>query len=134
MTEKTFTLWGEQQKKSCLNFIGALPPEPVQQVTIREHEKGRTIDQNSRYWSLLQLIADNVQDNGLHSNLWWHYRLRCEWGYVIGTCQMRVGGVMIDVPMPISTTKMSTAQMSDYQERLVQMLVEHGVPLPQWVD
>ena len=133
--EKRFILHSDKQKQSCINFITGLSLETLFAVTIDEYEKLRTLEQNSRYWPLLQLVADNIPDEQgeLHSKEYWHYRLRSEWGYIIGTCQMKVNGIKIDAPMPKSTTQMSTHEMSEYQEKIVELLIEHGVPLPEWI-
>ena len=135
--EKIFVLYSDKHKQSAINFLSGLSLEVLYSVTISEYEKVRTTAQNSRYWSLLQIVAEHVPDEygELHSKEWWHYKIRCDLGYVVGTCRVRVSGISepVDAPMPKSTTKMSTVEMSDCQEQIVQLLVEHGIPLPEWV-
>ena len=135
-THKRFILHSDKHKEACCNFIKTVPLEILHEVVIREHHKGRTTEQNARLWALLQLVADNIHDDrgAMHGREFWGYKLRCEWGYVVGTCQMKVGGVMVDAPMPKSSTKMDTAEMSEYQEKIINLLIENGVELPEWVD
>jgi len=131
MNEKKFILHSDKHKQACINFISGLSLETLHQVTVAEYEKVRSLDQNRRLWALLQEVADHVPDeNGeLHGREYWHYRLRCDFGYITGT--FRIKG--LDAPMPKSSTQMTTHEMSEYQERIVQLLVEHGIPLLEWV-
>ena len=129
--EKTFVLHSQQHKQSAINFITRLSLEELHEVSIKPHEKTRTLEQNKRLWALLQEVSDHIPDeNGeLHGREYWHFRLRSEFNYIEGTCKIKG----YDCPMPKSSTKMSTYEMSSYQEQIVQLLVEHGIPLPDWV-
>lgn len=130
--DKTYVIHSEKHKLSAINCITGLSLETLYEVCIRPHEKTRSIEQNKRLWSLLQYVSDNVPDeNGeLHGREYWHFRLRCDFGYIEGTCKVKG----FDCPMPKSSTKMNTLEMKEYQDQIVQLLAEHCVPLPDWVD
>lgn len=135
---KKYVLHSDKHRQSLIQFLSRLSLETVYQVNIEEYEKVRSLEQNSRYWPLLQLVADNIPDEfgELHTKEWWHHKLRCDWGYISGTCQVRIKGMSapIDAPMPKSTTKMSTSEMCGYQEQITELLIEHGVELPEWIN
>ena len=137
-TSKRFILWSDKHKQACLNFITRIPLEGActYQVVISEYEKTRTTDQNARLWALYRLVADNTKCESelLHAPEWWHYRLACEWLPIAGTCRVKVGNQWVDAPVPKSTTKLSTAEMSDYQEKIINLLIQNGVELPEWVN
>jgi hypothetical protein len=135
--KRAFILWGEKHKESCINFIRSLGLEVTYQITINEYEKTRTTEQNARYWPIMQIFCDNVKDdNGNYqSKEWWSHRLRCEFGFVIGTCQVKCydSNILVDAPMPKSTTVMSTTEMAALQEMITDLLIQKGVGLPEWI-
>ncbi len=75
-------------------------------VTIKSH--GRSTDQNSRLWKLYSALGDYIGESpdGIHVLMGWKF-LRS---------QSVVNGETIEVIK--STTKLTTAEMADYQNKI----------------
>jgi hypothetical protein len=75
-------------------------------VTIKSH--GRSTDQNSRLWKLYSALGDYIGESpdGIHVLM----------GYKFLRCQHVVNGETIE--SILSTTKLTTAEMADYQNKI----------------
>jgi len=62
MTQKIILI-SDEHRKRAVTIINALPLLPVQEITIREHKKDRSADQNSLYWKWLSTIGTELGES-----------------------------------------------------------------------
>lgn len=109
---RTFVLRGEPQAQNLWAFLKANWQALAQAgkplaVTVTEYKTTRSIEQNKRYWSILNIIADFAWVNGVQfSAEAWHEYFKRKY---IGHVDLPNGGTV-----GISTTSLSVAEFGDY--------------------
>jgi hypothetical protein len=91
-------------------------------VTVAEHKSKRTLEQNKRYWAILNEIAELAWVNGKQysADAWHEYFKGLFIGYEETPDGRRAG---------ISTTTLSVAEFSDYMTRIEQHAADElGLP------
>ena len=123
---RTFVLRGESQAKLLWAFLKANWEALAQAgkplaVTISEYKSKRSLEQNKRYWALLNEIAEQAYVGGQQfSAEAWHEHFKRKF---IG-CEDLPGGGQIG----ISTTALSVAEFGDFMTKVEQLAtVELGV-------
>jgi len=123
---RVFVLRGEPQAKLLWAFLKANWVELAQagkplQITVAEYKAKRSIEQNKRYWALLNEIAEQAWVGGKQfSGDAWHEHMKRKF---IG-CEDLPGGGQIG----ISTTALSVSEFGDYMTKVEQFAtVELGV-------
>lgn len=132
---KTFVLRGAPQLDSFVRWLSGVPKGKVLEVTVREHEDVRSVEQNSRYWALLSLVAHNVTvpkvDEGTGEILSqrkftrevWHdyfammFLIPHEEVYPDGTTQL----------VRARTSQLSRREFADYMTKVEAWAAERGV-------
>nr|DAJ23707.1 MAG TPA: NinB protein [Caudoviricetes sp.] len=85
------------------------------EITIRPRKSKRSVEQNRRLWKIYGELADKAWVNGRrYSAETWHEYCK---GVLLGF-DIKVMPDGTEVKMPISTTTLNTAEMTDYQNRL----------------
>jgi len=113
---RTFVLHDELNAKKLWSFLRNNWVSLAQQgkplaVTVVEHKSKRSIDQNKRYWAILNAIESQVWINGKKfSNDVWHEFFRRKF---IGSEETPDGH-----QIGISTTTLSIVEFSEYMERI----------------
>jgi hypothetical protein len=113
---RVFILHGDTQAKSLWAFLRqnwqalAEQGKPLS-VTVTEHKSKRSGEQNKRYWSILNEIADQswVAGKQFSSDAWHEYMKR----KFIGTDDLPGGG-----NIGISTASLSVAEFCDYMTKV----------------
>jgi hypothetical protein len=113
---RVFVLRGEPQAQSLWAFLKqnwkslADQGKPLS-VTVTEHKSKRSGEQNRRYWSVMNEIADQAYIGGqkFSADAWHEYAKR----KFIG-CEDLPGGGQIG----ISTTALSVAEFCDYMTKV----------------
>lgn len=98
------------------NNLGAwLEANAELEVCIRPYNSKRSVEQNRRLWKIYGELADKAWVNGRrYSAETWHEYCK---GVLLGfDVKSMPDGT--EVKMPISTTTLNTAEMTDYQNRL----------------
>lgn len=98
------------------------------EVVVREVRAKRSIEQNARYWALLNAIADFVEDENskLYSPETWHEYFKTRF---IGKDVILVDGEPELIAK--STTKLTIMEFGDYMQEVEVWAVEHNVEF-QW--
>lgn len=85
------------------------------EVCIRPYNSKRSIEQNRRLWKIYGELADKAWVNGRrYSAETWHEYCK---GMFLGY-ELKAMPDGTELKTPISTTKLNTAEMTDYQNRL----------------
>lgn len=85
------------------------------EVCIRPYNSKRSIEQNRRLWAIYGELADKAWVNGRrYSAETWHEYCK---GMFLGY-ELKAMPDGAELKTPISTTKLNTAEMTDYQNRL----------------
>lgn len=85
------------------------------EVCIRPYNSKRSIEQNRRLWKIYGELADKAWVNGRrYSAETWHEYCK---GMFLGY-ELKAMPDGAELKTPISTTKLNTAEMTDYQNRL----------------
>lgn len=119
---KSFTLWDEPSRDALWAVLKpwrehAEAGKPLT-VSVRIHEDQRSLEQNKRYWSILEAISQMGWTNGHNfSREAWHHFMRLQFLPVID-------GPMGTV-IPSSTTKLTVGEMSDYMTQVESWAAEH---------
>ena len=98
------------------NNLGAwLEANAELEVCIRPYNSKRSIEQNRRLWKIYGELADKAWVNGRrYSAETWHEYCK---GVLLGF-DIKAMPDGTEVKMPISTTTLNTAEMTDYQNQL----------------
>lgn len=112
---KIFILREERNAQSLWTFLKqnwkalAQDGRPLS-ITVAEHKAKRSIDQNKRYWAILNDIAENVWLNGKQfSSEAWHEYFKAKFIGLEETPDGRMVG--------ISTTALNTAEFTDFMNK-----------------
>lgn len=113
---RVFVLYGDTQAKSLWAFLRqnwqalAEQGKPLS-VTVTEHKSKRSGEQNKRYWSILNEIADQSWVAGKQFSAdAWHEHMKRK---LIGTEDLPGGG-----NIGISTASLSVAEFCDYMTKV----------------
>lgn len=88
----------------------------------------RTLEQNARLWAMLADIAEQVPVRGhFQSKEAWHFRFRIHFGYTGEVTPVRVDGIVVEMPLPRSSTEFSVGEMADYMTKIEAWAIDQGV-------
>jgi len=135
---KKYILRDRSVKASAIDFISRLPVEPVYEVTIKEHKKNRSNDQNALMWVRLSDIAKQVD--------WYGQKmLPADWKCVF-TAALKQTKVVPNldstgfVTIGLYSSKLSVKEMNDLITLIEAFGAEHQVKwtapesdLPGWL-
>ena len=114
--QKLFVLRGEQQALGLYAFLKANWRQMAAQgkylaISITEYKSKRSIEQNKRYWKIVNEIADNAWVNGQKFSAdAWHEMFKRKF---IGQEELPGGGVL-----GISTTKLNISEFGDFMTKV----------------
>lgn len=120
---RTFILRNETFVQAVISFISSNAPAMAAQgkpmaVTVSESKSRRSVDQNKRYWALLQEIAAGAWVEGKqYSADAWHENFKREF---IGYEDIPNGG-----KAGISTTTLDVAAFTEYMDRISDYAQDH---------
>ena len=129
MNERKFRCQVSNQRPLFENLYKNIVPELLAahgdlEVVIRPYKAKRSYEQNRRLWSLYNQIAEQVWlDGRRYSADVWHEYFKQQF---IG-CDERVLPSGEIQKIGLSTTKLNTQQMADYQTRIEAWAAEQGV-------
>ena len=91
-----------------IDKINKLDPTKVWEVVIRERKSKRSVEQNRRLWDLYGAIGDYIGEDKdkVHELM----------GYKFLRYQAEIAGVTVELIK--STTKLTTKEMTEYQEAI----------------
>lgn len=132
-------------KSKTRDYVGNKNNPPLI-VTIEPYTKPRTLPQNAYMWAALMtaLEKSGVPRPGSTETMskeGWHYYLRIEFGYIIGTTARYLpGGYKVECPDPQPTAAGEDGQMdvsthAEYCAKVEAFMAEHGIqPIPYKAD
>jgi len=93
--------------------------------TCKEYKPKRTLEQNARYWAILNFISKETwnDDEYLHSLMKKQFLSKRK--------QVKIGKKKFWVMDTVSTTKLNTKQFSDYNEKVENFFREFWISIPQ---
>lgn len=97
----------------AVQILRSLSHEPPMEVVIRPHKSKRTLSQNALYWKWLDIIRLHIADSigQIYSGEDLHEWFKAKF---LPTRLIGINGE--DMPITSSTTKLNTAEMSEYME------------------
>ena len=117
-----YILRDQSIQANAIEAIRALDLSKTWRVTIKPYVKKRTLDQNSLYWEWLTMIGDHIGDCKDEV----HHHMGCKFLPMRSTT---IRG--LTTSKPISTTKLSTVEMSEYMDKIHAFATtELGIRLP----
>jgi hypothetical protein len=85
-------------------------------VSVEPLRPRRSTEQNARYWAMLTALSEQVPVGGRHRDKEvWHHYFRARFLPARDTLRLPGG---VEVPVPISTTTLSVADMGDYMTQI----------------
>lgn len=129
MSDLRFVLRGESDWSRLRSTFMEIRNVPLlYEVIVREVRAKRSIEQNARYWALLNDIADLVKDESgkLYSPETWHEYFKTKF---IGKDVILVDGEPELIAK--STTKLTIMEFGDYMQEVEVWATEHDVRF-QW--
>ena len=95
------------------------------ELVLREHRKARSVEQNRRYWAIVQEIASHEIDGQRFMAESWHEFFK---GKFIGKEEVKMPwGETYN--RPISTTTLDVGQFSEYMTQIEAWAAQHGILL-----
>jgi hypothetical protein len=143
--EKTIVLLNQETKNRAKFLIDRAPYEPAVEVVIRVHKAKRTIQQNNLYWKWIDVIAGEFGDTNLSTHLELKRQhlipiLRRQPDFeemVIALHEVEQAGLKTQSALfkkrllqELSTTKLTTKQMSEYMDEIQKWAGTMGIGLP----
>ena len=115
-----FVLKDDKAKKACMDYIQEL--EYGWAVQIKKHVKSRTVAQNNLMWMWLNIIAQETgnSEDDLHEI----FKLK-----FLGSETVEVFGYKLERTK--STKVLSTAEMSNYLDKIDALMLSIGITLPK---
>lgn len=129
MEQRTFRLQVSNMRPLFENLFKNIVPQMLAgcadlEIVLRPYRSKRSTEQNKRLWALYRDIAENVWVNGRRfDSETWHEHFKREF---IGVEEVVLPSGEIE-RRGISTTSLSTAEMTDYQTRLEAWAAAQGV-------
>ena len=119
---RVFVLRSENDSKALYGFLKsnwvsfAQNGKPLS-VTVAQYKASRNDEQNRKYWAMLADIAESAWVAGKqYSKEQWHMEFASEF---IGWDELPSGKYV-----PLSTTKLTVAEFSDYLEKIIHYAAE----------
>jgi hypothetical protein len=127
---KSFRLINEAVKRNCLAYISGLPAKDESPLIVTVKEEGRTLDQNSLLWPLLECFSEQLQwpVNGRMANIdseAWKDILTAAYRNETQRVAAGLNGGMVLLGM--RTSKMTKAEFSEFIEFLYAVGAERGI-------
>lgn len=95
------------------------------ELVLREHRRARSVEQNRRYWAIVQEIAANEVDGRRFAPESWHEYFK---GQFIGKEEIKLPwGETFN--RPISTTTLDVGQFSEYMTQIEAWAAQQGILL-----
>lgn len=127
MKRQTVILRDEATRKQVLGVLAAMSLEKPVKVEWETYRKNRSLNQNSLMWMWINQLADKVSDDTGHTPQEIHEYFKMSFLSPVIT---EIMGKTVEIR---TTTKLNTAEMHDYMERIYQWAVGQGyyLPLPE---
>ena len=105
--------------KDAIQLFGSLDPTKFYDVSIREHQDSRSIQQNKRYWSLITELSSHLGYNTdeMHSIMTYKF---------LSYKKEMLGDEVVIVP---STTKLKIKEFNEYYDKVEQFAYGLGFRL-----
>lgn len=137
MTERTYKLIDNERRDNCARYVASLPTgtKPPLEVLIRPYRKRRSSDQNSRYWWMLTLIAQEAHRSGLSCDPETGESVYRDPETFHEYFKRRFLGkrVVIDGDielLPESSARQTVMEFADYMTQVEAWAAEHGIVIP----
>lgn len=137
-----FNIVSEQVRQRVIAEVNALPLSPAHEVTIKEHKRNRSAEQNAFYWEVVTLLAEHfgyIKDD-MHEELKRRFLapifIRDDEGYasmwsaVESVPEPEKSILRAEVLRLTSTTKASVKQMTEFIEDVIRLAHENYIRLP----
>jgi len=118
MTPKTYLLDSPQRAKFVAERIRGLDTKRPWELILRPYRRLRSLNQNRRYWKLLQLASEQTGNDA--EDLHEFFK-----GKYLEPVTVSIGGQARIVPM--STTRLKTDEFGEYVNRVESFLVGEGI-------
>jgi len=136
MDKQSFIIRDYEIRSRAAHAVNQLEPDPLMQVTIKPYRKNKSQEQLGYLWAgVLPSICQHLEDTGMAGEA--HYTPEDIYDWMISEyAEMRVvelGGKQRVVMR--SASKMNTAQMSDFIDKIIQhaaMYMDLVIPPPDW--
>ena len=125
MKRQEIILSGEPQRKALLRFVESVNIDQPLRVTIEENKRRRSLGQLALYWMWLHDVADKVADYTGYTAEDIHEFLKQKY---LRPIVVEIGD---DVVQRYTTTKLTTAEMHDFVDKVYMWATsELGLLLP----
>lgn len=125
MTPRTFHIDNRHKLHHVLSLLANLliDPEKPLEIVVKPATRSRSVEQNKRYWAIVQEIADTPVQGKLYPSESWHEYLK---GAILGFNEIELPNKKT-IQQPISTTTLDTVEFSDYMEKVCAWAAQHGI-------
>lgn len=116
----------ERARGYALGIIKAMSLDEPMLVTVEPYREKRSLEQNRRYWAILQDIAEQVKPSGdaYSANTWHKYFA----GKHLGIIETKLPNGKTTTE-PVSTTTLKVDAFSEYMTKIEAFAAERGVLL-----
>lgn len=118
MTPKTYLLDSPQRAQFVAERVRQLDTQRPWEVILRPYRRLRTLNQNRRYWKLLQIASESTGNEA--EDLHEFFKLK-----YLEPVTVSIGGQAKIVAT--STTRLNTQEFSEYVNRVESFLVGEGI-------
>ena len=124
MDKSTIIIRGSRQRQVVLGKIADLDLTKPWKVTIEPETKRRTLSQNSLMWKWITEVVRHVHEHSGHDKDEIHEWFKVKWAPV------RIVDIGGQAKEYRSTKNMTTAEMSEYMEKIYAWAISEGYFLP----
>lgn len=119
-----FVLRNPAHRSVCIEQLCELDLSQPWEVTVKPYKKKRSVDQNARYWAILQAIAKQLPDETgkFYSVETWHRYMKQTF---LGVDTVVVDGDAKLIEKP--SRKLNVVEFNDYMTQVEVWAVEHDV-------
>lgn len=117
-----FIIKTEADKQAAIAHIRDMELAYPMRVDVKRYYKKRTIDQNSLYWSWLEILANEFGNNREEM----HDALKMK---IMGATTVNLAGEIIHLPP--NSRHLETKTFSEYMDKVYALALEYGIILPQ---
>lgn len=117
-----FIIKTEADKQAAIAHIRDMELAYPMRVDVKRYYKKRTIDQNSLYWSWLEILANEFGNNREEM----HDALKMK---IMGATTVNLAGEIIHLPP--NSRHLETKAFSEYMDKVYALALEYGIILPQ---
>ena len=117
-----FIIKTEADKQAAIAHIRDMELAYPMRVDVKRYYKKRTIDQNSLYWSWLEILANEFGNNREEM----HDALKIK---IMGAATANLAGEIIHLPP--NSRHLETKTFSEYMDKVYALALEYGIILPQ---